>query len=205
MPRLCIPLVVVVAVACLHASAQPPAPPPVVFEGLGLGDMSAAGSVARALRAGLPAESRQERIPLDVVVRGPGGGTPPTVPLAAEVRGRIEGIDMAAGLQGQAEQLAARAPCWTGRIAVGETGAGGAAALELRTRLESRDGRGRLGVEIGPRLERRLPRGARLFLDGTAMAEAVRDVDAGGWQFPGTSTADTNAAIGLSARTGIAR
>lgn len=204
MPRPSIPLVVVVAAMCLHAHAVPPAPP-AVFEGLGLGDMSAAGSVARALRAELPDESRQERIPLDVVVRGPGGGSLPTAPLAAEVRGRIESIDMAAGLQGQAEQLAAREPCWTGRIAVGEANARGAAAVELRTRLESRDGRGRLGVEIGPRLERRLPRGARLFLDGTATAEAIRDADAGGWHLPGTSMADTEAAIGLSARTGIAR
>ena len=208
MPRTLVAVVALaMAVACRAAAAQSPAeaaPPPVVFEGFGLGDMTAAASVARALREAAGPEAPAGGVPLDVVVRGPGSGGAATAPLAAEVRGRIEGIDVAAGLQGDAEALAARTPCWTGRVGVGSDGPGGSESLELRTLLESNAGTGRVGVEVGPRIERRLRRGVRVFLDGTASAEAVRAADAGGWQLPGTSTADS-AAVGVSARTGIVR
>lgn len=205
MPRPCVPFVALaVAAACLPADSQSPAPPPVVFDGFGLGDLSSAASVARALQASGAGASGPGPA-FDVVVRGPGGGRPPTEPLAAEVRGRIDGIDLAAGLQGDAEALAGRTPRWTGRIGVGDAGPDGGGVLELRTQLESRAGAGRVGVEIGPRFERRLPRGARVFLDGAASAEAVRAAEAGDWQLPGTSTADSAAALGVSARTGIIR
>lgn len=196
------------AVACRPAAAQPPAeaaPPAVAFEGFGLGDLSAAASVARVLRETAGTESPPGGVPLDVMVRGPGGGRGAPGPLAAELRSRIDGIDVAAGLEGDAKDIVGRTPSWIGRIGVGSERPAGLEAIELRTRLESRGGAHRLGVEIGPRIERRLPRGARVFLDGSASAEAVRAGDAGGWQLPGTSTADSATAVGVSARTGIVR
>ncbi len=194
-------LVIVVAAAMTVADAD--APLPVVFDGFGLGDLSAAASAARALRAS--GDAAEAGRPLDVVVRGPGGGATEPVPLAAEVRGRIEGIDVAAGLAGDAAALTDRRPQWIGRIGVGHVRPEGGESLELRTRLESRDEAGRLGLEIGPRIERRLGRSARIFVDGAASAEAVRVDAATGWQLPGTTAADTGAAVGVSARTGIIR
>jgi len=200
-------VVMMLAGARAAAGADAPAPPPVVFEGFGLGDLSAAASVSRAVRAAAVAGASDDGPEFDVVVRGPKG--PPTepvpAPLAAEVRGRLEGFDVAAGFQGDARALAERTPRWTGKIGLGTEGPDGAEALELRTRIESRGGAGRLGLEIGPRIERRLPRGARFFIDGAATAEAVRAAPEEGWQLPGTSTADSAAAVGLSARTGIVR
>jgi len=202
MPRIAVALLAAAfAVAGWPVHADPP--PPVVFDGFGLGDLSAA-SVGRALRAAEVAAAGPS-MPLDVVVRGPGAGMKEPLPLAAEVRGRIEGIDVAAGLQGDATALVERRPQWIGRIGVGSDRPDGAESLELRTRLESRAQMGRLGLEIGPRIERRLPRGARFFIDGAATAEAVRVGEAGGWQPPGTSAADTAAAVGVNARTGIIR
>ena len=202
MPRVAVTILAVALAACGVAGGAEPAPPPVAFDGFGLGEMSAAASVARALRA---AEARDASAPLDVVVRGPGAGRAEAAPLAAEVRSRVEGIDLAAGFQGEAMDLVERSPRWTGRIGVGNEGPAGRESLELRTRLESRAGVDRLGVEVGPRIERRLRRGARVFFDGAASAEACRGADAAGWQLPGTSTADIMTAVGVSARTGIIR
>jgi hypothetical protein len=205
-PRIAITLLAVAFAAVVRPARAdaPPSLPPVVFDGFGLGDLSAAASVGRALRAA-EATATASAAPLDVVVRGPGGGVTGPLPLAAEVRGRIEGIAVAAGLQGDATALVERQPQWIGRIGVGSTRPDGAESLEFRTRLESRAQTDRLGVEIGPRIERRLPRGARFFIDGAATAEAVRGEQAGTWAMPGTSTADTAAAVGVSARTGIVR
>lgn len=208
MRRLPIALVAMLLVAASARAAEPGVvPPPVVFDGFGLGDMTAAASAARALRATAVCAAEGPDVPLDVIVRGPGGGRmePVPAPLAAEVRSRIEGFDVAAGFQGDARALAERTPRWTGRIGVGSTGPAGGESLELRTRLESRSGVERLGVEFGPRIERRLRRGVRVFLDGAASAEAVRADVADGWQLPGTSAADSAAAVGFTARTGIIR
>jgi hypothetical protein len=205
MPRIAVTLLAVAVLAAGRTAGAESQPlPPVVFDGFGLGDLSAAASVARALRV-TEGTSNDSAVPLDVVVRGPGAGVMEPLPLAAEVRGRIEGIDVAAGLQGDAAAFVERRPQWIGRIGVGSERPDGAESLELRTRLESRAEMGRLGLEIGPRIERRLPRGARFFIDGAATAEAVRASEAGMWQLPGTSTADTAAAVGVSARTGIIR
>lgn len=205
-PRI-LAVVMMVAGGCAIVGAEAPPPPPVVFEGFGLGDLSGAASVSRALRAAAVAGPAAEGPEFDVVVRGPKGTPtePMPPPLAAEVRGRIEGFDVAAGFQGDARALAERTPRWTGTIGLGTEGPDGGETLELRTRLESRGGAGRLGLEIGPRIERRLPRGVRFFIDGAATAEAVRAAPEEGWQLPGTSTADSAAAVGLSARTGIVR
>lgn len=207
MPRVnaSIVVAVVLAVVARGGAAQESAPPAVVFEGFGLGDLSAGASVAQALRSvadpALPTACR----PLDVFVRGPGAGREATAPLAAEIRSRVEAFDVAAGFEGDAASLAARVPRWTGRIRLGEAGPTGSDAIELRTRLDACPGLERLGVELGPRFERRLPNGARVFFDGAASAEAFRSADGGGWQLPGTSTADSLTAVGISARTGIVR
>lgn len=212
MPRIA-PLVFVCLVACAGAGAGggpcaamgavPPAAVPLEFEGFGFGDLSAADTVAAALRAAADPTPESTAFPLDVAVRGPGGGDGRPAPLAAEIRGIVEGFDVAAGFQGDVEAIVERSPSWTGRIGLGSSGPDGARAVELRTRLGSRAGVGLLGVEVGPRFERRLPNGMRLFLDGAASAEAVRAAE--GLQLPGESTADGLTAVGVTARTGLVR
>jgi hypothetical protein len=205
MPRAAV-VAVLLAVTSVSAAEEglSPTPPPVVFEGFGLGDLSSPASVSRSLDAGTATHGTR---PFDVIVRGPGaaGSESAPGPLATEVRGRIERWHVAAGFEGDARALVDRTPRWTGAIGLEGSGPAGGRSLEVRTLVESRDGRGRVGVEVGPRLERRLRRGARIFLDGAATAEAVHDVDAGGWRLPGTSTADGTATAGINARTGIIR
>lgn len=197
-------IVIAAAAACAMDVAPAPAlPPPVVFEGFGLGDLSSAASVGRALRATDTQSASRGARAVDVIVQGPGAGA--IGPLAAEVRGRIDGFDVAGGVQGDAEQFVGRMPRWTGRIGLGSSGPDGGRSLEVRTLLEPSHGGGRVGVQIGPRIERRLRRGTRIFLDGAATAEAVREPAEGGWRLPGTSTADSMATAGVSASTGIIR
>jgi hypothetical protein len=60
-----------------------------------------------------------------------------------------------------------------------------------------------LGIEVGPRIERRLGRGMLFFIDGKAEARALRSPETGWWALPGTSTAD--GMVGVTARTGLVR
>jgi hypothetical protein len=57
-------------------------------------------------------------------------------------------------------------------------------------------------VEVGPRIERRLRRGAVLFLDGTAEARTQRSLETGSWLVPGSAAEGT---VGVAARTGLTR
>ena len=58
------------------------------------------------------------------------------------------------------------------------------------------------GIEVGPRIERRLRRGAVLFLDGKAEATALRSAETGEWSLPGSSV---DGMVGVAARTGLKR
>jgi hypothetical protein len=210
MLRITIICCLVAVVTLARAEGVDVVPPPVVFEGLGLAGFSGAGSVAAALRqvnAG-PARGDDGMMPLDIAVRGPSGSTPgvaTTSPLAAEVRSRIERFDVAAGFRADPEVLTAGPAQWTGRIGLKSEDEKGLAALELRTTLARWETDGRLGVELGPRLERRLRHGAMFFIDGKAEAQAVRMHDGGWWALPGTSAADGAGMLGVMARTGLVR
>lgn len=186
----------------------PVAPPPVVFEGFGLEGFSGAESVAAALReadAGSPQEEWRNGIPpLDLRVRGPSGkGEAAAVPLAAEVRSRIDAFDVAAGLQADSLALQEGRADWTGRIGMKAEHDAGSEGIELRTLIGRRSESGLLGIEVGPRIERRLRRGILFFIDGKAEARAMRSPETGWWALPGTSTAD--GMVGVAARTGLVR
>ena len=186
----------------------PVAPPPVVFEGFGLESFSGAESVAAALReadAVSPQEEWRNGIPpLDLRVRGPSGkGETAAVPLAAEVRSRIDAFDVAAGLQADSLALQEGRADWTGRIGMKAEHGTGSEGIELRTLIGRRAESGLLGIEVGPRVERRLRRGILFFIDGKAEARAMRSPETGWWALPGTSTAD--GMVGVAARTGLVR
>ncbi|MGB8854821.1 MAG: hypothetical protein WCC69_14805 [Pirellulales bacterium] len=189
-------------------ATAPVAPPPIVFEGFGLDGFSGAGSVAAALReadAGRPQNEWRDGIPpLDLRVRGPSGkGEASALPLAAEVRSRIDAFDVAAGLQADSLAVQEGRADWTGRIGMKAEHDAGSEGIELRTLIGRRNETGLLGIEVGPRIERRLRRGMVFFIDGKAEARALRSQDTGWWALPGTSTAD--GMVGVTARTGLVR
>lgn len=205
---LAVALLIAPAVVCAGDAIAPVAPPPVVFEGFGLDGFSGTGSVAAALReadAGRPQNEWRDGLPpLDLRVRGPSGkGEASALPLAAEVRSRIDAFDVAAGLQADAHAFQEGRADWTGRIGMKAEHDAGSEGIELRTLVGRRNEAGLLGIEVGPRIERRLRRGMVFFIDGKAEARALRSQDTGWWALPGTSTAD--GMVGVTARTGVVR
>jgi hypothetical protein len=183
--------------------ADVPPPPLEAFDDGGLASMGM-GSVAAALRGLEDSPATAGGLPFDVVVKGPSGPDALMAPLAAEVRSRIESFDVAAGVK--ADRLAPEegAAGWTGRIGVSAERESGREVFELRTKLDRRHEVGVFGLEVGPRIERRLRRGALFFFDGKAEAQATRSADSG-WALPGSPEADGFGAVGVTARTGFSR
>lgn len=174
---------------------------PVAFEGLGLGDFTGAESVAAALRF-IDATAAQEKArTLRVAVQGPGARDQQPAPLAAEVRSRLEGIDVAAGMVADPDVVQEGPTRWTGRVAVSTDRPAGRESLELRTVLGRNGEAGLLGLELGPRFERRLEDGITVFVDGKAEAQAMRSAETGWWTLPGPGGA--GGAVGVAARTGL--
>ena len=79
--------------------------------------------------------------------------------------------------------------------------------LELKTSLGRSQQAGIVGVELGPRIERRLRGGTLIFLDGKAEAQARRSTDDGTWMMPGLAEQGTGGAgmVGVNASTGLVR
>jgi hypothetical protein len=182
-------------------------PPAVVFEGLALSDFQGSGSVAAALRQAGTSTTDPARPPVEfkgIDVRGPTGPNATPGPLAAELRSRIDRIDVAAGVLADPAAIVAGPSRWTGRIGLAHDRVGGSESLELRTMLAPGQEQSLIGVAVGPRVERRLGRGITFFLDGQAEAQASRPAESGWWTLPGTSTADLTM-LGVTARTGLVR
>ena len=126
------------------------------------------------------------------------------MPLNAELRSRIASFDVAAGLVADSKVAAYGPARWTGRVGVASVHAEGRESLELRTIVGNNSEWGLLGVELGPRLERRMRHGATFFIDGQAEAQAMRSTTTGWWSLPGTP-GDRSSAVGVMARTGLVR
>lgn len=204
-----LPAVVGLAVVMMLTSVPARAidPPPVVFEGLGLGGFEGAGSVAAAMRRVGTGPSEPIQAPLEfkgISVQGPSGRDPLPVPLAAELRSRIDRFDVAAGMLADPASIATGPARWTGRIGMAHDRDAGSESLEVRTTLAPGPESSLIGVAFGPRVERRFGKGMTFFIDGHAEAQAVRGADAGWWSLPGTSTAELTM-LGVTARTGLVR
>ena len=195
-----------VIAACLAATAvaEQPAPiemPPVVFEGFGLGDFKGPGSIAGAMRRAVPSTDASA-LPLDIVVRGPGGSGGSSERLATELRSRISVLDVSAGVVATPDVVHEGLTRWIGGVKLASDHDAGREVLELRTTLTQAETTGVFGIELGPRIERRLRRGAVVFLDGKAEARAFKSPETGTWTLPGDSSA---AMVGVTARTGLKR
>lgn len=194
----------------VEIAATPSSTSPVVFDGLGLEDFNGVGSVASALR-GIAAESQSSELPLGVpmgvLVKGPSGRGNASDPLAAELKSRIEGIDLTAGLQADPTVIQEGPAKWVGAVGVATDHELGREVLELKTSLGRSNQAGVLGVEVGPRIERRLRGGMLVFLDGKAQAQARRSADTGTWMLPGLAEQGTGGTgmVGVAASTGLVR
>ncbi len=144
-------LVIGVGAPCLAIE-----PPPVIFEGLGLGDFAGDGSVAAALRKVDTTPVVAAETPLvfeGINVSGPSGVTAVPTPLAAEFRSRIKRIEVAAGVLADPAAIQSGPSQWTGRIGLARDGASGRESLEVRTLLAPGLEQSLVGVAVGPRIE----------------------------------------------------
>lgn len=181
--------------------------PPVVFDGFGLDGFAGSGSIAAALRD-VDADGQQPApafgMPVDVVVKGPTGRDRVTDALAAELKGRLVGLDLVAGMQADATMVEEGPNRWVGGLRMSHAHEAGRDVLELKTSLGRQQQTGVLGLELGPRIERRLRGGLTVFLDGKAQAQARRSADTGDWMMPGTN-GDRGGMLGVAASTGLTR
>jgi hypothetical protein len=194
------------------AVAVPTAEPaPVVFDGFGLEAFEGAGSIASALD-GLDATDAGggllPGVPVNVLVKGPNGRTAGTNdPLAAELKSRIDGISLSAGMQADPTKIEEGPAKWVGGLGFSSDHALGKDILELRTSLGRGQQVGLLGLEVGPRIERRLRGGSVFFLDGKAQAQASRSPETGSWALPGRVDQGLGgpSSVGVAASTGLVR
>jgi len=197
------------AAASPLASQYTPAAP-VVFDGLGLEEFKGIGSIASALQ-GLESDLSPSELPLgvpvDVLVRGPSGRSNGSDPMAAEMKSRIEGVDLTAGMQADPAAIQEGPAKWLGGVGVSSDHDHGREMLELKTSLGRSQQAGILGVELGPRIERRLRGGTVFFLDGKAQAQARRSAETGTWMMPRLAEQGQGGAgmVGVAASTGLVR
>lgn len=183
---------------------------PVVFDGLGLENFKGVGSIAESLR-GIEADAQAAElpfgVPVDVLVRGPSGRGSGGDPLAAELKSHIEGIDFTAGMQADSTMIEDGPARWVGGLGVSSDHEQGREVLELKTSLGRSQQVGMLGVEVGPRIERRLRGGTVFFLDGKAQAQARRSAETGTWMMPGLAEQGQGGGgmVGVAASTGLVR
>ena len=172
------------------------------LEGIGLADFQGAGSVASALQAGdlgTPASGT----PLRLLVKGPSAPDQAANPVQAEVKGRIEGIDLSAGLLADRKVIEAGPQKFVGGMAMAHDHTGGRESLELRTSIAQSPTAAKIALELGPRIERRLPGGLTLFVDGKAEAQSAPQGST--WQPLAGPMSDGIGLIGLTGRTGLMR
>ena len=176
--------------------------PPVVFEGFGLEGFSGSGSITGLMRRSMSAKP-PEAIPFDVKVRGPSGKSGSTQPLTTELHSRIRDLDVSAGVITTPDVIQDGLTRWVGGLRFESEHVDGREVIEFRTFLLSTDVKDVVRIQVGPRIERRLRRGAILFFDGKAEAQAKQSAETGIWSLPGGDTRDTM--VGVTARTGIRR
>lgn len=169
-----------------------------------LHEFDGVASLASALRRS-DVDVQEDAADLGLVVKGPTAPDQAQQPVTAEVRRRIEGIDLMAGMQADRRMIREGPARLVGGLALAAEHEAGSDAVELRTFLGQNDQWGTIGVEFGPRIERRLPRGMRFIIDGKAEARSLpSDPRYGGQSLPGQPT-DSLGLIGLTGRTGLVR
>ena len=179
-------------------------PKRIEFDGFELDLRPGRTTVTKALR-GLPtAESSTDSpLPMELVVKGPPSSRAGSGAMSAEVEQQFAFLNVAAGVLADRESVFSGPAGWTSRVAMEFEGEQASGGVELRTQLRQTDTTGSVGIELGPRLEHRLPSGMRLFFNGSA--EARTQYDRTG-EMPATSGPLQRAEmVGVSGTVGIAR
>jgi hypothetical protein len=168
-------------------------------------DFDGIASLAASLRKS-DFEVIDEAARLGLVVKGPTSPEQAQQPVLAQIKGRIEGIDVTAGMQADRSMIREGPAQWIGGLAVASEYELGRRSLELRTSVGQNDQWGAIGLELGPRLERRLPGGMLFVIDGKAEARTLPvDPGFGGQTLPGQANDSGLGLIGLTGRTGLVR
>jgi len=151
-------------------------PAKVEFDGFDLDLRPGRTTVARALR-GMPtaAAAAAGWPPVELVVKGPPSSRAGSGSMSAEIEQRFAFLNVAAGFLADRESVFTGPAGWTSRMAMEFQGEQSSGGFELRTQLRQTETTGTVGIEIGPRLEHRLPSGTRLFFNGSARARALYD------------------------------
>ena len=184
----------------LVAQAAPAAEPD--FQ---LHDFDGVASLAASLRKS-DFEVNDEAERLGIVVKGPTTPEQAQQPVLAQIKSRIEGIDVTAGMQADRSMIREGPAQWVGGLGMATEHELGRHALEVRTSLGQNDQWGVIGLEVGPRLERRLPGGILFVIDGKAEARTLpAEPGFGGQSLPGQANDSGLGLIGLTGRTGLMR
>jgi hypothetical protein len=179
-------------------------PKRIEFDGFELDLRPGRTTVAKALR-GLPAaeSSADLALPVELVVKGPPNSRAGSGAMSAEVEQQFAFLNVAAGFLADRESVFSGPAGWTSRVAMEFEGEQASGGVELRTQLRQTDTTGSVGIELGPRLEHRLPSGMRLFFNGSA--EARTQYDRTGELTPTAGPLQRPEVVGLSGTVGIAR
>jgi hypothetical protein len=170
-----------------------------------LHDFDGIASLAASLRNS-DFEVIDEAARLGFVVKGPTAPEHAQQPVIAQIKSRIEGIDVTAGMQADRSVIREGPAQWIGGLGVASDYELGRRSVELRTSVGQNDQWGAIGLEVGPRLERRLPGGILFVIDGKAEARTLPvDRGFGGQTLPGQANDSGLGLIGLTGRTGLVR
>ena len=168
-------------------------------------DFDGVASLAASLRKS-DFEVNDEAERLGLVVKGPTAPEQAQQPVLAQIKSRIEGIDITAGMQADRSMIREGPAQWVGGLGMAAEHDLGRHSLEVRTSVGQNDQWGVIGLEVGPRLERRLPGGILFVIDGKAEARTLpADPALGGQSLPGLANDRGLGLIGLTGRTGLMR
>ena len=170
-----------------------------------LHDFDGVASLAASLRKS-DFEVNDEVERLGLVVKGPTAPEQAQQPVLAQIKSRIEGIDITAGMQADRSMIREGPAQWVGGLGMAAEHDLGRHSLEVRTSVGQNDQWGVIGLEVGPRLERRLPGGILFIIDGKAEARTLpADPALGSQLLPGQANDSGLGMIGLTGRTGLMR
>lgn len=186
-------LTILAALVCVAASGADTLAP----------DFDGVSAVAAALRKS-DLEVERDAAALGIVVRGPTSAEQVKQPLVAEVRSRGGPVDLLAGLQADRTTAGSGSAGWIGGVALANDHERGCEAVEVRTSVGRHGAWEAVGLEFGPRIERLLPGGITLFVDGKAEAVSMGGQMVGVRVLPGQPT-DGIGLIGVAGRTGLLR
>ena len=180
-------------------------PKRLAFDGFGFdSDFNHAG-VAKAL-GGLRVQDEkpsEEEGSLEFFVKGPPSSRAGAGVMMAEVGHEMAFLNIAAGVLANRHSLVDGPSGYTSRLSVDFEGDSVAGGLDLKTQMRHAKNHSTVGIEFGPRLQRRFGKGVEFFMKGSA--EAVSRYERNGEMTPTGGPLQRPEQVGLSGTVGLAR